>query len=373
MMNLFGFLKKKPAYEEKLYDYDAKEIGKFIHTIHMLDDRPSIANKTNIQQIAIYLRSLDEQKQQKILTLLTEDIIENLTFTYAAMGYVDQTSTSIIVEHINVEMANFKYGTYSDIDYIRSLLEKTFGSQKAIDIVHRLTSSLQVRPFDFVRRTDSSHLLNFIQDEHPQTIALILSYIDERKSSEILKRLHPNVQAGVTKRIATMKRTSPEVLREVERVLERKLSTLASEDFTSAGGIDSVVEVLNLVDRGTEKTIIEALEEEDPELAEEIKKRMFIFEDIILLDDRAIQKVLKEVEPLIIAKALKVVDADVRHKVCRNMSKRNKKYTDRLIDTMQPILLKQVEAAQYKIVNIIKKLEEKKEIIITRAGEEELV
>ena len=170
-----------------------------------------------------------------------------------------------------------------------------------------------------------------------------------------------------------MDRTSPEVLREVERVLERKLSTLSNEDYTMAGGIDVVVEVLNNVDRSTEKSIIEALEEEDPELAEEIKKKMFVFEDIVLLDDKAIQKVLRELDNQDLAKALKAVDTEVQEKIFRNMSKRAAALLREDMEFMGPIRLKDVEEAQQKIVNIIRKLEEDGEIVVARAGEDELV
>ncbi|HNJ65906.1 MAG TPA: flagellar motor switch protein FliG, partial [Turneriella sp.] len=251
--------------------------------------------------------------------------------------------------------------------------EKALGTQKAIDIVNRLTSSLQVRPFDFVRRQDPAQLLNFIQNEHPQTIALILSYLDAPKSALIMSSLPHQIQADVARRIAKMDRTSPEVLREVERVLERKLSTLSNEDYTMAGGIDVVVEVLNNVDRSTEKSIIEALEEEDPELAEEIKKKMFVFEDIVLLDDKAIQKVLRELDNQDLAKALKAVDTEVQEKIFRNMSKRAAALLREDMEFMGPIRLKDVEEAQQKIVNIIRKLEEDGEIVVARAGEDELV
>jgi flagellar motor switch protein FliG len=259
------------------------------------------------------------------------------------------------------------------IDQARSILEKALGTQKAIDIVNRLTSSLQVRPFDFVRRQDPAQLLNFIQNEHPQTIALILSYLDAPKSALIMSSLPHQIQADVTRRIAKMDRTSPEVLREVERVLERKLSTLSNEDYTMAGGVDVVVEVLNNVDRSTEKSIIEALEEEDPELAEEIKKKMFVFEDIVLLDDKAIQKVLRELDNQDLAKALKAVDTEVQEKIFRNMSKRAAGLLREDMEFMGPIRLKDVEEAQQKIVNIIRKLEEDGEIVVARAGEDELV
>jgi flagellar motor switch protein FliG len=247
------------------------------------------------------------------------------------------------------------------------------GSQKAVDIINRLTSSLQVRPFDFIRRTDPAHLLNFIQQEHPQTIALILAYLEPNKASVILGSLPSEIQSDVAKRIATMDRTSPETLREVERVLEKKLSTISSEDYTVAGGVESIVEILNLVDRSTEKGIIERLEEDDPELAEDIKKRMFVFEDIVLLDDRAIQKVLREVDTTELAKALKAVDSEVQDKIFRNMSKRAATLLKEDMDYMGPVRLKDVEEAQQRIVSIIRKLEEQGEIVVARAGEDELV
>ena len=263
--------------------------------------------------------------------------------------------------------------TTGGIDYARELLEKSLGSQKAIDIINRLTSSLQVRPFDFIRRTDPAHLLNFIQQEYPQTIALILAYLEPGKAAVILQNLSEDMQAEVSKRLATMDRTSPDVLREVERVLEKKLSTLSSEDYTAAGGVEAIVEILNQVDRSSEKAIIESLEEEDPDLAEEIKKRMFVFEDIVQLDDRAIQKVLRDVDQPELAKALKSVDSDVQDKIFKNMSKRAAGMLKDDMEFMGPVRLKDVEEAQQKIVSMIRHLEEIGEIVIARSGEYELV
>jgi len=233
--------------------------------------------------------------------------------------------------------------------------------------------SLKVRPFDFIRKTDPAHLLNFIQQEHPQTIALILAYLVPDKAAIILKNLPDELQSDVTRRIATMDRTNPEVLREVERVLEKKLSSLSSEDFTAAGGIDSVVDVLNLVDRSSEKQIIESLEDEDPELAEEIKKRMFVFEDIVMLSDRDIQTVIKSLDTKDLTKALKSVDAEVQEKIFKNMSKRQVSMLKEEMEYMGPVRLKEVEEAQQKIVGIIRALEEKGEIVVARASEDEIV
>lgn len=331
------------------------------------------ANLTGRQKAAIFIIAVGSEVSSEIFKHLREDEIEQITFEIARIDKITPEDKEKVLIEFNELMMAQGFITNGGIDFARSLLEKALGNQKAIDIINRLTSSLQVRPFDFIRRTDPSQLLNFIQGEHPQTIALILSYLDPNKASIILSSLPHTIQADVAKRIATMDRVSPDVLREVERVLERKLSTLASEDYTSAGGIDAVVEILNNVDRGTEKTIIESLEEEDPELAEEIKKRMFVFEDIVLLDDRAIQKVLREVDNNDLAKALKSVDSEVQDKIFKNMSKRAANLLREDMEFMGPVRLKDVEDAQQKIVNIIRKLEEQGEIVVARSGEDELV
>jgi flagellar motor switch protein FliG len=325
------------------------------------------------QKAAIFLVAVGSEISAEVFKYLREDEIETLTFEIARMETIEPDQKDAVLQEFQELMMANQFITTGGIDYARELLEKSLGSQKAIDIINRLTSSLQVRPFDFIRRTDPAHLLNFIQQEHPQTIALILAYLEPNKASVILQNLPNDVQSDVSRRIATMDRTSPEVLREVERVLEKKLSTLSSEDYTTAGGVDSIVEILNLVDRASEKQIIEALEDEDPELAEEIKKRMFVFEDIVMLDDRAIQKVLREVDSQELAKALKSVDTEVQDKIFRNMSKRAAGMLKEDMEYMGPVRLKDVEEAQQKIVSIIRHLEDTGEIVVDRAGEDELV
>jgi flagellar motor switch protein FliG len=328
---------------------------------------------TGRQKAAVFLVTIGSEISAEIFKHLREDEIESLTFEIARLESVDSEERDRVLLEFQELMMAQDFITTGGIEYARELLEKSLGSQKAVDIINRLTSSLQVRPFDFVRRTDPMHLLNFIQQEHPQTIALILAYLEPQKASIILSSLPHEIQSDVAKRIATMDRTSPETLREVERVLEKKLSTLSSEDYTAAGGVESIVEILNLVDRSTEKTIIESLEEEDPELAEDIKKRMFVFEDIVMLDDRAIQKVMREVDTSELAKALKSVDTEVQDKIFRNMSKRAATLLKEDMEYMGPIRMKDVEEAQQKIVSIIRKLEEQGEIVVARAGEDELV
>ncbi|MDR0539145.1 MAG: flagellar motor switch protein FliG [Spirochaetaceae bacterium] len=335
--------------------------------------KKDIKDFTGRQKAAIFLVSIGSEVSAEIFKYLREDEIETLTFEIARLETIEpEIKDAILTEFQELMMAN-QFISIGGIDYARELLEKSLGSQKAVDIINRLTSSLQVRPFDFIRRTDPAHLLNFIQQELPQTIALILAYLEPNKASIILQSLPHEIQSEVARRIAVMDRTSPEVLREVERVLEKKLSTLSSEDYTTAGGVPSIVEILNLVDRSSEKQIIEQLEEEDPELAEEIKKRMFVFEDIVMLDDRSIQKVLREVDTAELSKALKSVDTEVQEKIYRNMSKRAAAMLKDDMEFMGPVRLKDVEESQQKIVAIIRHLEDQGEIVVARAGEDELV
>jgi flagellar motor switch protein FliG len=334
---------------------------------------PDIKNLTGRQKAAICLVALGSDASAAVFKHLQGDEIETLTFEIAKLGSVNSTIKDSVLGEFQEIMVAQNFITQGGIDYARELLEKSLGTQNAIDIINRLTSSLQVRPFDFIRRTDPAHLLNFIQQEYPQTIALILAYLEPQKASVILQSLPNEIQSEVAKRIATMDRTSPDVLREVERVLEKKLSSLSSEDYTAAGGVPSIVEILNMVDRSSEKAIIESLEEEDPDLAEEIKKRMFVFEDIVMLDDRAIQKIMREVETTELSKALKAVDTEVQDKIFRNMSKRAASMLKDDMEFMGPIRLKDVQESQQKIVSIIRRLEDAGEIIIARSGEDELV
>lgn len=330
-------------------------------------------NLTGKEKAAIFLISIGSEVSSEVLKHLKEEEIEEISFELARADHVDsETRDAVLIEFQELMMAQDFIMT-GGIDYAREVLEKAIGTQRAVDIINRLTSSLQTKPFDFIRRTDPAHLVNFIQNEHPQTIALILSYLDPVKSSMILAALNTELQAEIMRRIATMDRTSPEILREVERVLERKLSTLSSEDFTSAGGIDTVVAIINNADRTTERNIIETLEEDDPDLAEEIKKKMFVFEDIITLDDKSIQKVMRNVDNNDLSKALKSVDAEVQDKIYQNMSKRAAQMLKDDMEFMGPVRLKEVEEAQQKIVSIIRKLEEQGEIVVSRGGDDELV
>lgn len=325
------------------------------------------------RKAAIFLVSLGSEVASQIFKYLKEDEVEQLTFEIARIDKVDpEEKDKVFMEFQELMMAQ-DFITTGGIDYAKELLEKALGSQKAIDIITRLTTTIQVRPFDFIKRTDPTHLINFIQNEHPQTIALILSYLEPKKAANIVSALNPDIQAEVAKRIATMDRTSPEIVREVERILERQISSIATEEFASVGGIPTVVEILNSSDSTTSKNILEKLEEDDPDLAEEIKKNMFVFEDIVQLDDRSIQRVLREIDTNDLAKALKNVDAEVQDKIFRNMSKRGAQLLKEDMEFMGPIRLKDVEEAQSKIVAVIRRLEEQGEIQIARGGEDEII
>ena len=326
-----------------------------------------------IQKAAILLIALGPEKSASIFKHLKEDEIEELTLEIANTRSVSpQTKESVLNEFYQVCLAQ-QYIAEGGIGYAKELLDKALGSDKAQEVITKLTASLQVRPFEFVRKTDPSQVLNFIQDEHPQTIAMILSYLSPAQSAMILGALTPEKQADVAKRIAKMDRTSPDVIKEVERVLERKLSSLINQDYTIVGGVDAIVGILNTVDRGTEKHIMESLEIEEPELADEIRKKMFVFEDILLLDDRAIQRVLRDVDNNDLAVALKGANEEVQNVIFKNLSKRLAAMIREDMEFMGPVRMKDVEEAQQKIVSVIRKLEDAGEIVISRGGGDEIV
>ena len=326
-----------------------------------------------VQKAAVLLIALGPEKSSKIFKHLKEEEIEQLTLEIADTNSVSpQTKEEVLNEFYEICLAQ-QYIAEGGIGYAKELLEKALGSDKAKDVISKLTASLQVRPFEFIRKTDPAQLLNFIQDEHPQTIALILSYLPASQASSIVSALPPEKQADVARRIAQMDRTSPDVIKQVEKVLERKLSSLVNQDYTIVGGVDSIVEILNSVDRGTEKHIMETLEIEEPELADEIRRKMFVFEDIISLDDRAIQRVLRDVDNNDLALALKGSTEEVQNVIFNNLSKRLAVMIKEDMDFMGPVRMKDVEEAQQKIVNIIRKLEDAGEIVIARGGGDEII
>ncbi|MDD2482176.1 MAG: flagellar motor switch protein FliG [Lutispora sp.] len=328
---------------------------------------------SGLQKAAILLIAIGPDKSAQVFKHLKEEEIEQLTLEIANMRTVAPDDKEAILEEFYQICLAQEYISEGGISYAKEILERALGNQKALDVINRLTASLQVRPFDFVRKADPSQLLNFIQGEHPQTIALILSYLKPQQASVILSALPQEKQADVTRRIAIMDRTSPEIIKEIERVLERKLSSMISQDYTMAGGLQAIVDILNSVDRGTEKYIMETLELQDVDLAEQIKKRMFVFEDIITLDNRSIQRIIREVENGDWALALKSSSEDLSKTVFSNMSKRLAEMIKEDMEFMGPVRLRDVEESQQKIVNIIRKLEDAGEIVISRGGGDEII
>lgn len=334
---------------------------------------PSALDFSGREKAAMLLITLGPEKSAKIFKYLKEEEIEDLTLEIANMRTVMPETKELVLEEFYQICLAQQYITEGGISYAKQILEKALGENKAVEVINKLTLSLQVRPFDFVRKADATQLLNFIQSEHPQTIALILAYLKPAQAAQVVSSLPQDKQAEVAKRIALMDRTSPDVIKEVERVLEKKLSALLTDDFSDVGGVDSIVEIINNVDRTTEKNIMETLEVDDIELAEEIKKKMFVFEDMITLDNRSIQRVLKEVENSELAVALKGAKEEVQDVIFANVSKRLASMIKEDMDFMGPVRVKDVEEAQQKIVNIIRRLEETGEIIIARGGASEII
>ncbi|PWU68874.1 flagellar motor switch protein FliG [Gracilibacillus dipsosauri] len=328
---------------------------------------------TGKQKAAILLISLGPDVSAQVYKYLTPEEIERLTLEISSVKKVDTAQKDdILAEFQEIAMAQ-DYISQGGIGYAKTVLEKALGEEKATDILNRLTSSLQVKPFDFARKAEPSQIINFIQNEHPQTIALVLSYLDSEQAAQILSDLPTELQASIAKRIALMDSTSPEIISEVEQILERKLSTTVTQDYTQTGGIQAVVEVLNGVDRSTERTILDALEIDDPELAEEIKKRMFVFEDIVTLDNRAIQRVIREVDNDDLRLSLKVSSDEVKEIMFHNMSTRMAETFKEEMEFMGPVRLRDVEEAQSRIVSVVRRLEEVGEIVIARGGGDDII
>tara|TARA_Y100000589_G_scaffold208784_1_gene196916 strand:+ start:527 stop:1543 length:1017 start_codon:yes stop_codon:yes gene_type:complete len=324
-------------------------------------------------KIAIFLMFLGADLSRDVVKMLTEEEMEAIAVEIARIRKVDQEDRDQVVEDFYNMLKAQEFITQGGVSAARDFLTGAVGDEMAENIISKLTSSLEVQPFDLIRAADPEHLKNFISGEHPQTIALILAYLNSDKAAMILSSFSPEVQVEAAKRLAQMDRTSPEIVRDVEAILEKKLSTVASSDYTSVGGVEALVEIINNVDRGTEKAIIENLEIQNPDLAEEIKKRMFVFEDLNTLDDRGMQRVLKEVDSKDLGLALKGASEDVKGKFLKNMSKRASQMLQDEMAFMGPVRIKDVEEAQQKIVNVVRGLEEAGELVLSRGGEDELI
>ncbi|MBS1706828.1 MAG: flagellar motor switch protein FliG [Armatimonadetes bacterium] len=327
---------------------------------------------TTRKKAAVMVTLLGEAAPE-VFKHLDEDQIEMLSVELARLEKVTaEQREQVIVEFHEMAMAQ-DYIAEGGINQARRVLEMAFGSEKAEAMIKRILAAMQVVPFEFLKRADPSQLLSYIQDEHPQTIALILAYMPVNQAATVLSKLPSDLRADVAGRVASMEQTPPEVIRRVEQVLERKVATLLSTEMQKAGGPKALVELLNRVDRSTERLIIDSLSESNPELADQVKAMMFVFEDIIQLDDRAIQQILKEVDVKDLATALKGVSNEVAKKIFANMSDRAVGMLKEDMEFMGPVKMKVVEEAQSKIVAVIRRLEEAGEITIGRGEEDVLV
>ncbi|MDI6631166.1 MAG: flagellar motor switch protein FliG [Bacillota bacterium] len=327
-----------------------------------------------LQKAAVLLLTLGPDTSAKVLKQhFPESEIERLTYTISNLGRVPQeVRDSVIEEFLELQQVR-SHIVQGGVKHAKEILEKAVGHHKAEEIIRRLTQTAAIIPFSSLRKTDPKHLLSFIRDEHPQTIALILSYLDPSQAAAILSALPQELQTEIARRIAMMERTSPEIVHEIQRVLEHKMMTVVTVEQTQAGGVESLVAILNMVDRATEKSILEELENEDPALADEVRRRMFMFEDIVKLDDVSIQRILREVNTKDLAVALRGATEEVKNRIFKNMSQRAGKMLKDELEFMGPVRLRQVEEAQQKIVKIIRALEEAGEIIIARGGEDALI
>jgi len=334
---------------------------------------PIASKLTGLQKTAILLISMGSDLSAELLkNHFHQDDIEKISQQISMMDTIPREVQDEVLEEFAQLIQAREYLMIGGIDYAKEMLQKAMGDMKAAEILYKVQHTIKNRPFSSLRKTDPKHLLSFIRDEHPQVIALILNHLHPEQASLVLSSLSPDQQSDIARRVAMTDRVSPEMMREVENILERKLSVLETSE-PSSGGIKSLVDILNRVDRGTEKTILEELEISDPDLTEEIRKLLFVFEDIIKLPDSSIQRVLREVDPKDLAKAMKGTNEDVQQRIFKNMSKRASDMLQDEIKYMGPIRLRDVEDSQQKIVQIIRRLDEAGEIVIARGGEDAII
>jgi len=325
-----------------------------------------------VRKIAVVLMAMGAETSSRLLKqFFNEDEIEKITFEISQMANVSESVRHQIMKEF-LELAEAqKFMLNGGIKYARELLDKTVGPQRAKEILNRLMEVNKKIPFAALRKVDPKRLVSLISDEHPQTVALILGYLDPTQASVVMAALPDDMKADIAKRIALLEQVSPEVVDEVEKILERKLSNIYSSDYKKAGGITALVDILNRVDRTTERYILNELENQDSDLVEEIRQRLIVFEDIISLDDVSIQRILKDVDYKDLALALKAANDAVAKRIYNNLSQRIREMIKAEIEFMGPVRVKEVEEAQQKIVKILRNLEEAGEIVMARGGEGE--
>jgi len=325
------------------------------------------------EKAAILLISLGKDYSAQLYKHLTDDEISDMTLSITTTRRVDPEIRENIINEFYEMCLTQKFITEGGIDYARDILEQAIGADRAEEMIRKLSSSLQVRPFDFIRRVDSTQILNVIHNEHPQIIALVLSYIEPKQSAQIIASLPSERQTEIISRIASMGSTSPEYVKEAERILERKITSMGFQENIVVGGIDTIVELINSLDRSSEKNILESLDVNDSELADEIRKRLFVFEDIAKLNNVTVQRVLREINNADLAVALKMAGEDVTRVIFGNISKRLQDMIKDDMEVMGPVRVRDVEEAQQRIVNVIRKLEDEGEIIVARGEGDDLI
>ncbi|GAB5495951.1 MAG: flagellar motor switch protein FliG [Phycisphaerales bacterium] len=326
-----------------------------------------------LTKAAILILTLDAEKAAWVLKSMDAEAVEEVTRELAGLGQVPTPLQRAVVEEFYSTALAMQSANEGNLDHAKRLLKESLDPTTAAKIMQQIQTQVQRTPFSFLQRAESENLLTFIQDEHPQTIALIVCHLPHHKASEILIGLPAQKQIEVIKRIANMDQTNPQVIRDVEKGLESRLSNVLGQSTEKMGGIPTVAEVLNLADRATEKTIMEGLEVEDPDLVEQIRRLMFVFEDILLVDDRGIQGVLKEVDNEELSLALKTASEELQNKILGNMSERAAALIREDMEFMGPVRVSDVETAQQRIVDIVRRLEEAGEIIIQGRGDADLV
>jgi len=326
-----------------------------------------------LTKVAVFLLAVGQETAGAILRQMDRDMVEDLSRELASLGPVSpEARDAILDEFYNIALAK-QYASEGGLGYARAVLEKAMPKDEAFKIMQQIEHQVHQQPFSFLQKAETGNLLTFMQDEHPQTIALILAHLPSSKGSEILAGLPPAKQIEVVTRVANMEQTNPEVIREVEQGLAQRMAGIVSQRFQKVGGVEAVAEMLNLADRATEKGILETLEAEDPELVEQIRRLMFVFEDILMVNDKGIQAVLKEVDHDELALALKTASPEMKEKIFKNMSERAAQLIKEEMEYMGPVRLSDVEAAQQRIVDIVRKLEDAGQIILSGRGDSDVV
>ena len=326
---------------------------------------------TGPQKAAVVLMAMGTERASKVLKSMRESEVTELMSEVARMTDVSDEVVESVLNELAITASARQHFAVGGVDYAMELLTASLGERKAEEIFSRLSMSLVSAPFEFLRKADPRLVLGFIRDEHPQTIALVLAYMPADAAALVLGGLPEDLQRDVAVRVATMDRTSPDIIASVENSLEKRLSSvLAQGDLSSVGGVQTLVDLLNRSDRATERLIFEGLENFDEELAEQVRALMFVFEDIVTLDDRSVQQVLRQVDSKDLALALKGVRDEVKRKILDNISSRAAENLTEEIEMLGPVRLKAVEEAQGAVVRVIRALEEAGQIVLSRGGEE---